>query len=187
MSVGCVCVVFVLDVVWFKNVNTSEPLEKEDVTAMTSSSRRERLGDFKSHSYYVTLPSCVSLSQPTFICFQWPAWQIWVSCSSQSKIFPEDLAQLGRTCVALQLHEFSRGLHEEVHCIPSNYKTFLGGCPRRNCPSAHALASHQKLFSWTAIKRVKTIKCYGPWKCLTSRYTQTTWQQSSNMKCLKSF
>ena len=71
MSVGCVCVVFVLDVVWFKNVNTSEPLQKEDVTAMTSSSRRERLGDFKSHSY-VTLPSCVSLSQPTFICFQWP-------------------------------------------------------------------------------------------------------------------
>ena len=112
-------------------------------------------------------------------------WQIWVSCSSQSKIFPEDLAQLGRTCVALQLHEFSRGLHEEVHCIPSNYKTFLGVCPRRNCPSAHALASHQKLFSWNAIKGVKTIKCYGPWKCLTSRYTQTvpktTWQQSSNM------
>ena len=57
MSVGCVCVVFVLDVVWFKNVNMSEPLQKEDVTAMTSSSRRERLGDFKSHSYYVTLPS----------------------------------------------------------------------------------------------------------------------------------
>ena len=136
---------------------------------------------------HTAIVSCVSLSQPTFICFQWPAWQIWVSCSSQSKIFPEDLAQLGRTCVALQLHEFSRGLHEEVHCIPSNYKTFLGGCPRRNCPSAHALASHQKLFSWTAIKRVKTIKCYGPWKCLTSRYTQTTWQQSSNMKCLKSF
>ena len=86
---------------------------------------------------------------------------------------------------------FLGGLHEEVHCIPSNYKTFLGGCPRRNCPSAHALASHQKLFSSTAIKGVKTIKCYGPWKCLTSRYTQTvpktTWQQSSNMKCLKSF
>ena len=39
MSVGCVCVVFVLDGVWFKTVNMSELLKKEDVTAMTSSSR----------------------------------------------------------------------------------------------------------------------------------------------------
>ena len=189
MSVGCVCVVFVLDVVWFKNVNTSEPLEKEDVTAMTSSSRRERLGDFKSHSY-VTLPSCVSLSQPTFICFQWPVTNL-----SELQQSIQNLSwRPGSTRPNMRRIAITRvfwGLHEEVHCIPSNYKTFLGVCPRRNCPSAHALASHQKLFSWNAIKGVKTIKCYGPWKCLTSRYTRTvpktTWQQSSNMKCLKRF
>ena len=160
---------------------------------MTSSSRRERLGDFKSHSYYVTLPSyrvflCHSrLSYVFSDKFEWAA-------AVNPKSFLKTWLNSAEHASHCNYTSFLGGLHEEVHCIPSNYKTFLGGCPRRNCPSAHALASHQKLFSWATIKGVKTIKCYGPWKCLTSRYTQTvpktTWQQSSNMKCifsLKSF
>ena len=139
---------------------------------------------------HTAIVSCVSLSQPTFICFQWPDKFEWAAAVNP-KSFLKTWLNSAEHASHCNYTSFLGGLHEEVHCIPSNYKTFLGGCPRRNCPSAHALASHQKLFSWATIKGVKTIKCYGPWKCLTSRYTQTvpktTWQQSSNMKCLKSF
>ena len=139
---------------------------------------------------HTAIVSCVSLSQPTFIFFQWPDKFEWAAAVNP-KSFLKTWLNSAEHASHCNYTSFLGGLHEEVHCIPSNYKTFLGVCPRRNCPSAHALASHQKLFSWATIKGVKTIKCYGPWKCLTSRYTQTvpktTWQQSSNMKCLKSF